>query len=105
MIRQAVLPYGRSGVISGAMLGLGRALGETMAVAMILSPADLFSLNLISAENPNTIAANIALRFPDSSGLEVNRLIATGLVLFLITFVVNSLARKVANAGFRGAAG
>ena len=105
MIRQAVLPYGRSGVISGAMLGLGRALGETMAVAMILSPADLFSLNLISAENPNTIVANIALRFPDSSGLEVNRLIATGLVLFLITFVVNSLARKVANAGFRGAAG
>lgn len=105
MVRQAVLPYGRSGVISGAMLGLGRALGETMAVAMILSPADLVSLNLISSENPNTIAANIALRFPESSGLEVNRLIATGLVLFMITFVVNVLARRIANAGFSGAAG
>ena len=105
MIRQAVLPYGRSGVISGAMLGLGRALGETMAVAMILSPADVYSVNLISSENSNTIAANIALRFPDSSGVEVNRLIATGLVLFLITFVVNGVARKIARAGFDGAAG
>jgi phosphate transport system permease protein len=105
MIRQAVIPYGRSGVISGAMLGLGRALGETMAVAIILSPADLYSLNIISNQNPNTIAANIALKFPESSGLEVNRLIATGLVLFAITFFVNAIARKVASAGFSGAAG
>jgi len=105
MIRQAVLPYGRSGVISGAMLGLGRALGETMAVAIILSPADLYSLNLISNQNSNTIAANIALKFPESSGLEVNRLIASGLVLFAITFVVNIGARRIARAGFSGAAG
>ncbi len=103
MIRQAVLPHGRSGVISGAMLGLGRALGETMAVAIILSPADVYTLNLISNQNPNTIAANIALKFPESSGLEVNRLIATGLVLFAMTFLVNALARRVANAGFSGA--
>jgi phosphate transport system permease protein len=105
MIKQAVLPYGRSGVISGAMLGLGRALGETMAVAIILSPADLYTFNIISNQNPNTIASNIALKFPESSGLEVNRLIATGLVLFAITFFVNALARKVASAGFSGAAG
>jgi phosphate transport system permease protein len=105
MIRQAVIPYGRSGVISGAMLGLGRALGETMAVAIILSPADLITFNIISNQNPNTIASNIALKFPESSGLEVNRLIATGLVLFAITFLVNALARKVASAGFSGAAG
>jgi phosphate transport system permease protein len=105
MIRQAVIPYGRSGVISGAMLGLGRALGETMAVAIILSPADLYTFNIISNQNPNTIASNIALKFPESSGLEVNRLIATGLVLFAITFLVNALARRVANAGFSGAAG
>lgn len=105
MIRQAVIPYGRSSVISGAMLGLGRALGETMAVAVILSPADIYSLNLISNQNSNTIAANIALKFPESSGLEVNRLIATGLVLFVITFVVNIVARRIANAGFSGAAG
>lgn len=105
MISQAVLPYGRSGVISGAMLGLGRALGETMAVAIILSPADLITFNVISNQNPNTIASNIALKFPESSGLEVNRLIATGLVLFLITFIVNVFARRVANSGFSGAEG
>jgi phosphate transport system permease protein len=105
MIRQTVLPYGRSSVISGAMLGLGRALGETMAIAVILSPADLYTINLISNQNSNTIAANIALKFPESSGLEVNRLIATGLVLFAITFVVNVVARRIARAGFSGADG
>ena len=105
MIRQAVLPYGRSGVISGAMLGLGRALGETMAVAIILSPANLITVNVISNQNPNTIAANIALKFPESAGLNVNRLIATGLVLFFVTFIVNALARRIANAGFSGADG
>lgn len=105
MIRQAVLPYGRSGVISGAMLGLGRALGETMAVAIILSPADGYFWNIITNSNSNSIAANIALQFPESSGLEVNRLIATGLVLFIITFGVNAVARRIANTGFSGADG
>jgi phosphate transport system permease protein len=105
MIRQAVIPYGRSGVISGAMLGLGRALGETMAVAIILSPGDGYFWNLITNSNSNTIAANIALQFPESSGLEVNRLVATGLVLFLITFAVNAFARRIARAGFSGADG
>lgn len=105
MIRQAVIPYGRSGVISGAMLGLGRALGETMAVAIILSPADGYFWNIITNQNSNTIAANIALQFPESSGIEVNRLIATGLVLFVITFAVNAFARRVARAGFSGADG
>lgn len=105
MIRQAVIPYGRSGVISGAMLALGRALGETMAVTIILSPADIYSFNLISNQNSNTIAANVALKFPESSGVAVNRLIATGLVLFVITFAVNAMARKIANAGFSGAEG
>ncbi|HEX6946522.1 MAG TPA: phosphate ABC transporter permease subunit PstC [Acidimicrobiia bacterium] len=99
MIRQAVLPFGRSAVVSGTMLGLGRALGETMAVAMILSPADLFSVNLIGPENPNTIAANIALRFPEAQGLDVNRLLATGLVLFAVTLVVNLVARRIASGG------
>jgi phosphate transport system permease protein len=105
MIRQAVIPYGRSGVISGAMLGLGRALGETMAVAIILSPADIITVNVISNQNPNTIASNIALKFPESSGVEVNRLIATGLVLFFVTFLVNAMARRIANRGFSGADG
>ena len=103
MIRQAVLPYGRSGVISGAMLGLGRALGETMAIAIILSPAKGYFWDVLTAQNSNSIAANIALQFPESSGLEVNRLIATGLVLFVITFGVNLIARRIARAGLVGA--
>jgi phosphate transport system permease protein len=95
MIRSVVLPFGRSGVVSATMLGLGRALGETMAVAMVLSVSGGVTFNLISPSNPSTIAANIALQFPEATGLEVNALIATGLVLFAITFVVNFLARLV----------
>jgi phosphate transport system permease protein len=87
------------------MLGLGRALGETMAVAIILSPSDVITFDVISNQNPNTIAANIALQFPEAFGLETNRLIATGLVLFALTFAVNFLARRIAAAGFSGAAG
>jgi phosphate transport system permease protein len=95
MIRMAVLPFGKSAVISGAMLGLGRALGETMAVTIILSVSGVVTFNLIGQANPSTIAANIALQFPDSAGLAVNTLIASGLVLFLITLLVNMAARFV----------
>jgi phosphate transport system permease protein len=97
MIRMAVLPYGRSGVIGGAMLGLGRALGETLAVALVLSATGGITFDLIGSENPSTIAANIALQFPESSGLDVNTLIASGLALFVITFAVNVLARAIVN--------
>jgi phosphate transport system permease protein len=95
MIRMTVLPFGRSSIISGAMLGLGRALGETMAVTIILSVSGIVSFNLISQANPSTIAANIALDFPESSGLAVNTLIASGLVLFGITLVTNLIARVI----------
>jgi phosphate transport system permease protein len=97
MIRMAVLPFGRPGLISAAMLGLGRALGETMAVAMVLSPAAVISFALLTSTNSNTIAANIALNFPEASGLGVNLLIASGLVLFAITLVVNMSARAIVN--------
>ena len=95
MIRMTVLPFGKSSIISGAMLGLGRALGETMAVTIILSVSGVVTFNLISQSNPSTIAANIALDFPESSGLAINALIATGLVLFAITLVTNMAARAV----------
>ncbi|MBX9718499.1 MAG: phosphate ABC transporter permease subunit PstC [Microbacteriaceae bacterium] len=97
MITMAVLPFGRPGIISGAMLGLGRALGETMAVAMVLSATGVITINLVSSVNPSTIAANIALSFPEAYGVNVNLLIATGLILFLITLVVNSIARYIVN--------
>jgi phosphate transport system permease protein len=95
MIRMVVFPFGRSAVISGSMLGLGRALGETMAVTIILSASGVVTFNLISQSNPSTIAANIALNFPESSGIAVNTLIASGLVLFGITLVVNVIARAI----------
>jgi phosphate transport system permease protein len=96
MIRLAVLPYARSGIVSAVMLGLGRALGETMAVAMVLSAmSGVVTFNLISSVNPSTIAANIANNFPEATGLGVNALIASGLVLFVITFAVNFAARAV----------
>ena len=95
MIRQAVFPYARAGLISAAMLGLGRALGETMAVAMVLSPAAVINFHLLTSENPNTIASNIALSFPEAYGLGTNQLIASGLILFVITLAVNMLARWI----------
>jgi len=95
MIRMTVLPFGRSAIVSSTMLGLGRALGETMAVTIILSVSGVVTFNLISSGNPSTIAANIALDFPESSGIDVNALIASGLVLFVITLVVNMAARFI----------
>ena len=97
MIQMAVLPFARSGMISATMLGLGRALGETLAVAMVLSPASIVSIFLVTSRNPNTIAGNIALQFPEATGVSVNTLIASGLVLFVITLIVNIVARYVIN--------
>ncbi len=100
MIRMTVFPYARSGMISAVLLGLGRALGETMAVALVLAPSLLVSFNLITAEqSSSTIAANIALNFGNASGAKIDTLIFTGLVLFVITFAVNFLGRAIAVRG------
>lgn len=95
MVKMAVFPFGRSGIVSASMLGLGRALGETMAVAMVLSATGVISFKLFTSQNPSTIPANIALTFPEAYGTNVNVLIATGLILFIVTFAVNALARWV----------
>ena len=95
MIRLAVLPFGKSGIVSASMLALGRALGETMAVLMILSPGLNYSIRLLQASQNQTIAANIAAQYPEANDLGVSTLIGTGLILFLITFVVNFIARKL----------
>ena len=93
MIRMAVLPFARPGIISSIMLALGRALGETMAVALVLSSGPMIA-SLIKSGN-QTIAAEIALNFPEAYGLRLSELIAAGLVLFLITLVVNMIARAI----------
>ncbi|WP_207454101.1 phosphate ABC transporter permease subunit PstC [Desertivibrio insolitus] len=95
MIKMAVLPYARGGIVSGMMLGLGRALGETMAVTMVLSASGGVGFAILTASNPSTIPANIALSFPEAYGEGISVLIATGLVLFVVTFAVNAFARYI----------
>jgi phosphate transport system permease protein len=94
MIRTAVLPYGRPGVIAAVMLGLGRSLGETIALAMTLGITFGISFNLIQ-NGGNTIAANIANAFGEANETGRGALIASGLVLFAITLVVNMTARAI----------
>jgi phosphate transport system permease protein len=95
MIRMSVLPFAKSGIVSAIMLGLGRALGETMAIALVLSVSTNITFNLIGSLNPSTIAANIALQFAEASGTALNALVASGLILFVITLVINMLARYI----------
>ncbi|MFF4711087.1 phosphate ABC transporter permease subunit PstC [Streptomyces eurythermus] len=94
VIRMSVLPFGRSGVISASMLGLGRALGETMAVATVLSPDYDIHASLL---NPGggTFAQNIASKFGEATEQGRDALIASGLVLFVITLLVNGAARAI----------
>jgi phosphate transport system permease protein len=99
MVRLAVLPYARSGMVSATLLGLGRALGETMAIALIISPSLIFSVKLLTdGYNSQTIAANIALNFPISDEMQRSALVGTGLMLFVISFGVNLLARYLVAA-------
>jgi phosphate transport system permease protein len=94
MIRTAVLPFGRAGVISAAMLGLGRALGETIAVAIILSQVAGFSFSVFNGGQ--TFASKIALSAAEfDSPTKTGAFIASGLVLFILTFAVNAAARIV----------
>jgi phosphate transport system permease protein len=96
MIRLAVFPYARSGVVSATLLGLGRALGETMAIALIISPSIGFSWRILTeGQNSQTIAANIALNFQVADGPQRAALIGTGLILFVITLAVNIVARFI----------
>jgi phosphate transport system permease protein len=94
MIRTAVIPYGRPGLVASVMLGLGRALGETIALALTLGGGYLIGPDVIH-NGGNTIAANIANRFGEASETGRGALIASGLVLFGITLVVNVIARAI----------
>ncbi len=94
VVRVAILPFGFSGYISGSMLGLGRALGETMALLLIISTAGPLDFNLMeSGETFATKIANNAAEF--DSPLKTGAYISAGLALFVLTFVVNAAARSV----------
>jgi phosphate transport system permease protein len=104
MVRLAIFPFARPGMISASMLGLGRALGETIAVALILSAS--YDINIhITEPGGNTFAANIALRWNEAGPIGLSALVASGLVLFVITLVVNMAARLIIarRAEFSGA--
>jgi phosphate transport system permease protein len=94
MIRMVVLPFGRSGLIGAAVLGLGRALGETIAVALVLSATFTISPRIL-VPGGNTIAANIATKFGESGSGGRPALIASGLLLFAVTLVVTLAARTL----------
>jgi phosphate transport system permease protein len=94
MIRSVVLPFGQGGMIGGTMLGLGRAMGETIAVYMLISP--IFKINWeILRQGSNSVSALIALKFTAAGPFEFSALFAAGLALFLLTLVVNFGASAV----------
>jgi phosphate transport system permease protein len=95
VMRSIVLPYTRVSVVGGIMLGLGRALGETMAVTFVIGNADRISGSLFSSGN--TIASIVALEFPESpaGSLKLASLLALGFILFVISFIVLAISRTL----------
>ncbi|MHA3704031.1 phosphate ABC transporter permease subunit PstC [Jatrophihabitans sp. YIM 134969] len=102
VVRAVVLPFGRGGIIGGTMLGLGRALGETIAILMIISP--IFTIQPHWTETGgNSVSTLIALRFGDASEFGLSALMAAGLALFVLTLVVNFTASTIVARSRSGA--
>jgi phosphate transport system permease protein len=94
VVRRVVVPFGRSGIIGGTMLGLGRALGETVAVYLIISPVFALTTHPLQS-GTHSISALIATLSTESSGVALAGLLAAGLVLFLFTLLINAVAAVV----------
>jgi phosphate transport system permease protein len=94
MIKAVVIPHGRSGVIGGAMLGLGRAMGETVAVYTVLNIVFQVNWHVLLGAGGN-VASLIILKFGEASPYEIKALMAAGLVLFLLTLIVNAIANLI----------
>ncbi|MDR1293920.1 MAG: phosphate ABC transporter permease subunit PstC [Bifidobacteriaceae bacterium] len=88
MIRSVVYPFGVGGIVGGTMLGLGRALGETIAVYLVISPVFVIQPHILHS-GTNSISSLIALKYGEASAFELSALMAAGLVLFAITMLVN----------------
>jgi phosphate transport system permease protein len=99
-IRYVALPFGRSGIVGGAMLGLGRALGETVAIYLVVNIVFETNLNILYSGSGN-IASMIALKFGEASPYEVKALLAAGFVLFVFTLFINMLATYIVNLSKR----
>jgi phosphate transport system permease protein len=102
MIRRVVLPFGKGGIIGGVMLGLGRALGETIAVYLIISP--LFKINFHILQNGGiAVAPMIALRIGEANDFAKSALMAAGLSLFILTMAINFTASTIISRSRSGA--
>jgi phosphate transport system permease protein len=102
MIRAVVLPFGRGAIIGGTMLGLGRALGETIAVVMIISPVFKIQPHILQ-NGTSSVSSLIALRYGESTPFAISALMAAGLALFVLTLVVNFVAASVVARSRSGA--
>jgi len=102
MIRTVVLPFGKGGIIGGAMLGLGRALGETIAVAILFGSVSPTTIRVLGGGG-STIASMIALTFGEASEFGISALMAAGLALFVLTLVVNLIASSIVSRSRSGA--
>jgi phosphate transport system permease protein len=103
VIRSVVLPFGRGGIIGGTMLGLGRALGETIAVLMVLS--QIYKINLRPLQVGGlTVSSLIANRFGEATALQLKALLAAGFVLFVMTLAVNTIAGVIVTRSRSGSA-
>jgi phosphate transport system permease protein len=102
MIRTVVLPFGQGGIIGGTMLALGRALGETVAVLLIISPAFDLKVNILSV-GTETTSALIAGLFGEASRSQLSALLTAGFVLFVLTLAVNTVAAVFVNRSRSGA--
>ena len=94
MLRAVAFPYARSGIVGGVMLGLGRAMGETVAVYTVLNIVYQVNWHILFSAGGN-VASMILLKFGEASPYEIKALMAAGLVLFILTLIVNSLANVI----------
>ena len=101
MIKAVVFPYGRSGMIGGAMLGLGRAMGETVAVYTVLNISYRYNFEVLFSAG-GSVASMIVAKFGEASAVEIDALMAAGFVLFASTLLVNLLANSIVNLGKKG---
>jgi phosphate transport system permease protein len=101
MIKAVVFPYGRSGMIGGAMLGLGRAMGETVAVYTVLNISYQYNFQVLFSAG-GSVASMIVAKFGEASAVEIDALMAAGFILFAATLLVNLIADKIVSLGKKG---
>jgi phosphate transport system permease protein len=101
MITDVIFPFSRNGIVSAALLGLGRGLGETMIVVLMLSSSNKLTSAILGPQGLGSIAKEITENFPSGSVITKSALVALGLILFLSTLAVNAISRMIVNRAAR----